>query len=71
MFAHALLAIVLGGIMRGAISGFARRLRCVGVVAVLAALLVGIGAHPALVDVAQTVAQPPTDTAVVTIPYGS
>ena len=71
MFAHALFAIVLGAAMLGAIFGFARLMRCVGIAAVLAVLLLGTGAHPALANVAQTVAQPATDTAVVTIPYGS
>ena len=67
---HGLLTLLLGAMMIGALICTERRLPWLALAAVVF-VAVGLGVHPALAQTTATIAQPATDTAVVTIPYGS
>lgn len=68
-----LFVMSLGAVTLTALLCFVQRQPLLGLVAAVtvAAVVAGFGMHPALADTAATVAQPATDTAVVTVPLGT
>ena len=69
---HGVTVLLLGLALIGALICAARRAPGLTLAAVaLAVAAIGLGAHPALAQTAATVAQPATDTAVVTVPLGT
>lgn len=69
---HGVMVLLLGSALIAALICAARRLPGMTLAAVaLAVAVVGLGVHPAFAQTAATVAQPATDTAVVTVPLGT
>ncbi|GAN52634.1 hypothetical protein ME121_6812 [Methylobacterium sp. ME121] len=69
---HGVMVLLLGSALIAALICAARRLPGMTLAAVaLVVAVVSLGVHPAFAQAAATVAQPATDTAVVTVPLGT
>ncbi|WP_070998790.1 hypothetical protein [Methylobacterium sp. C1] len=68
---HSVMVLLLGSGLIAALICAARRAPGLMLAAVALVVAVGAGIHPAFAQAAATVAQPATDTAVVTVPLGT